>query len=360
MKQLTSKVLAELGLELDTELIPVASDLAPNAPVAQGRATASEMPRSGSLADLLRTAPVFNQIQLEGLAERFPGLQLRRWLSDPFIVLLEAGAVRGSKPFGAHEWLDEGASLVLDSRQGPTFVRLEGSTCVCILGCQEGNIELLEASTPTSSASLDALEKWRAAPIPDVPRPDIRALTAGGRLQNWLLTESEQMASAAWPLRRLCAAGLVARLWSPEDSQELRESLTRALTGSWGPRKATVDWFRALEQGVHHQVESSAMEEADELSQQLPTLQSHALVDPESATRQCLQWLLDRDDLECALFLLRCIETGKSLEGKLAELDRHASEFESLWATLDVSENERLRAVAWQEPDAWWGQLAVA
>ncbi|ATB32747.1 hypothetical protein [Melittangium boletus] len=360
MKQLTSKVIAELGLELDTELTSVAYAPAPNDPVAQGRATASEMSRSGKLAELLRAAPVFNQIQLEGLAERLPGLQLRRWLSDPCIVLVEAGPVRGSKSFGAHEWLDEGASLVLDSRQEPTFVRLEGSTRVCILSCQQGNVELLEAATPTSSAALDALEKWHPTPVPDVPKPDIRALTVGCQVQNWLLAEAEQMASAAWPLRRLCAAGLVARLWSPKDSRKLQESLTHALNPSWGPKKATVDWFRALDQGVRHQAESSAMEEADELGQQFPALQAHVLLNPESATSHCLQWLLNRDDLECALFLLRCTETGESLEGKLAELDRHASEFESLWAMLDVSENERLRAVAWQEPEAWWGQLALA
>jgi hypothetical protein len=239
-------------------------------------------------------------------------------------------------------------------------VRLVGHTYDCVIGCEQGDVELFEPSYPARSTQLTFLADWRPSAPAEVPAPDIHVFISHCAAEPWLVTEATHLASASWPLSRLAAAGLVARLWSPPECQDVEKALERILLKQAGPAKAATQWFRVLGSQVHQEAESSAALEADALGERLPELQESVLEDPQAASQRCLQWLHERDDLECVLFLLQRTNAGELLQARLAELDGLAQRYASLWSHAEVNENERLQAVSWQEPDAWWGQLALA
>lgn len=357
MKKLAEKVLADLGLPSNSELVSVTRVPPPKHFVAQGLAVVPAPEAGMSLAQILSASAIYSQVHLEQLGERVPDAQVKRWDRDPRVVIVEGSFDPLPALSGTYEWLDPGSSLALDSRQAPVFLRWKGRSAEWIIGCEKGEIELLE---PSRSAAFHALATSPSAPLPEVPVPDLRSMLGGCKAESWLLGTTERMAQASSPLCRIAAVGLLARLWFPETSEELSAATEQVLSEQGGPAESAACWFLGLDAALRREVEHSAVDEAEELGQQLPELQSSALADPEAATRQCLQWLHGRDDLKSVLFLCQRTNAGESLHEKLEELDRHASTFKALWSWLDVTDDERLRAVSWQEPDAWWGQLAVA
>jgi hypothetical protein len=357
MKKLAPEVLADLGLQPDAELTPVHKVSVPKRSVAQGLATAAPVAPTPNLSALLSGNWSFTDLELAPLHKHVPDVLVRYWDPDPRIVLLECKALQSKGLSGKHEWLEEGSSLALDSRESPAFVRLAGQLYDCVLSCEQGEVELLK---PAPVRSVQQLADWRPAEPAEVPAPDIHVFLSHCAAESWLVTEATRLASASWSLSRLAAAGLVARLWSPPERQDVEKAMERLLAEQAGPAEAATQWFRVLGSRVQQEAESSASVEADALGERLPELQESVLEEPQAASQRCLQWLHERDNLECVLFLLQRTNAGEQLQERLAELDDLAQRHVSLWSLAEVTEDMRLQAVSWQEPDAWWGQLALA
>jgi hypothetical protein len=68
----------------------------------------------------------------------------------------------------------------------------------------------------------------------------------------------------------------------------------------------------------------------------------------------------ERDDLESVAFVLGVAGGGTVLREVLDEVDREVANRLLGYTLLTVlGDDDRLAAVAWQEPDAWWGALAI-
>jgi len=115
----------------------------------------------------------------------------------------------------------------------------------------------------------------------------------------------------------------------------------------------------ALPPGAHDEAVTSALLRIDSLMDDLPELRSRVAADPVMAAPLALDWLRRRDDLESILFLARGTGAAPVLEDALKTLDECAAAEHSIWFFLPPFDDERLRAVAAAEPDAWWGDLAV-
>ena len=101
-----------------------------------------------------------------------------------------------------------------------------------------------------------------------------------------------------------------------------------------------------------------ALLRVDDLADALEDLSRSVTDDPEKARPRLIHWLHERDDLACLSFLARGNVADDVLSVALDRLDETACSHHSMWSFVTGFEDERLRAVASGDLDAWWGQLA--
>ncbi|MFN7146414.1 MAG: hypothetical protein ACK4YP_21755, partial [Myxococcota bacterium] len=126
------------------------------------------------------------------------------------------------------------------------------------------------------------------------------------------------------------------------------------------PRERVRAWLAAQPEGALAALEIRAVERAWSLAERIQALD--ALPD-DARGAEVLALVRDRDDLQSVRLVLRLGGGGARLAEALQRLDRVAAEHMSaladhLPALDDDPETDRWRAVAWQEPDAWWTGLA--
>jgi hypothetical protein len=80
----------------------------------------------------------------------------------------------------------------------------------------------------------------------------------------------------------------------------------------------------------------------------------------ENLRRRVLALARRRDNLESVAFVLAAGERGGPLADALEAVDEEAGHrFAVLAAVGCFPDDDRLAAVSWQEPDAWWGVLGM-
>ena len=137
------------------------------------------------------------------------------------------------------------------------------------------------------------------------------------------------------------------------------EYFEEAIEGQ-SPSAAARGWYQQLDKGIQCAAEDEACDLADDLRPALHELTALASApDGERFLRAALRWVLVRDDLECFAFLLGRKRRGTKIQDSLERLDREAANHLSIFSGLDLCKDPRLRTVSWQEPDQWWGRLAL-
>jgi hypothetical protein len=199
------------------------------------------------------------------------------------------------------------------------------------------------------------LSKWVPSAAIEVLAPDLGSLTGALGCPDWLDREFKAMAVAGASFGTAAAVGLVGRLWSAS-TPAANLKATPEIMRAGGPAKRARQWFEKLPPRVRQALDESAKERAQDLLDQLPGLTAALAKDEGMARPLGLAWLRRRDDLEAIAFLSR----SSDLRQLLSSVDRAGVCENTLWGVLGpFGDDDRLRAVSWQEPESWWGNLAV-
>jgi hypothetical protein len=173
--------------------------------------------------------------------------------------------------------------------------------------------------------------------------------------QGWLIAEARRLAASPSLVSCAAAAGLVGRLWSPPEAARVRDAVMPQLLAGDGPRARSRTWGRALGEAERAGIEGGGIVRALSLERELRPLRRLVAARLADAGDLALSWLHARDDLACVADVLPECD---ALRGALADLDRAATALLSTWSLVPgLSRDERLRAVSWQDPEAWWGSL---
>jgi hypothetical protein len=198
---------------------------------------------------------------------------------------------------------------------------------------------------------------------------DITTFVEQGLIQNWIreIVEESQRQTSVIP--EVISAGVVARLWSPLDHAGKLAEVERQILENQGPRVAAVEWFRgiAADPETLDQIVSFIDGKAHYLAGHLQPLKQALGEEWKDAQGAALNWLHERDDLESIRFLLDSVRQGDDLllvHVCLQALDRDAlsanSPCHDMWALVEgLDKDARLLDVSWQEPESWWGELAI-
>lgn len=350
----TPDILEALGYPRDTLVIEQAVVPAPLLSSGHGF---SSGPSSGLphtlLSTLTRDRPMYSDVENPSFRDRIPEARIRRWDHDPAVILIElraGGYLGGPNTLAIDEY-----TLLLDSRRHPAFARITGSRGEVLVGCDGGAVAAFDVEEPLSPG----MEKLRAGtllPLLELRVPEIE--TWGAAMPGWLSVAYSKLQEIGTPLSQVAAAGLVARLWTPPAGGDWKAALGLSLSGQ-GPAARVHDWARSLDAQVLDRVELLAIYQADALRSELEEL-SHAIAaDPVGAMEDARDWVIRRDDLESICQMLRAGGQARDLGQALSSLDRDAEAHHTIWSALERPlETERLSAVAWQEPEHWWGALA--
>jgi hypothetical protein len=169
----------------------------------------------------------------------------------------------------------------------------------------------------------------------------------------WLEQEFAALVKTKAPMAVVAGVGLVGRLWMPQR----RPADAEALLALGGTSRRARTWYAALEPATRARLEAGAIDAAHILHDDLKALPEALLETDDGARTMALGWVFRRDDLESLAFL----GGTAALAAALAALDREALVHATVWSTLGAfPESERLGAVSWQEPEAWWGALALS
>lgn len=207
-------------------------------------------------------------------------------------------------------------------------------------------------------AAIRELERWTP---PRSPRLDVDVLAqmlGDASCEAWLRRQVEILGAVPSPADRVAAAGLLGRLWMPTTGAE------RALfaeAGAEGPGDRVRAWAERLERPMLEYVARTAARRAEELTAELGTLETTARLRPGAVGKVAARVVHARDDLESISYVIRLAGGSRSeeLDSALRAFDDEAADHLSVFAFADgLAEDERIRAVSWQDPNAWWGGLA--
>lgn len=227
--------------------------------------------------------------------------------------------------------------LVLDARAGPASAYVADDGHEYLVTVSETEIDVVEIVRGEAEA-------W-SPPERDVGVPPAFAeLVAGWTVPDWLAARVDALSASGRPLDRIAAPATAARLWSAhgEEARKARADLSSTPAG----RLRT--WALAWDPAAAKALGELAAVELAALAEDLEWL------DDATARRIVSR----RDALESVRFALSLNRSAGPLTSLLHAFDREAvaavSEFPPRDAFADL---EWLRAVAWQDPDAWWGCL---
>lgn len=354
MNGLTPEELDILGLARDTELEPME-----RIAISGGLKAISD----SSLPELPSTQPRWDELlahDTEQIPHAFESLKpilrdwmLSRWRKDARVLLLEAkNASTELHLAGASSWISHGIAL-LDARERPAYIHGLWNHVAWVLRLSpEELILFVETQMPVGPNQA-------AARPPDLPTPDIDTFIGQTAVQPWLRSLAKTLASSSRPFRRVAAAGVLARLWAAPDKAGREQNRKWLDAGNLNPTSTTLRWFSELGLERWESIESSALYEWHELENSFEELIETALEDPDSLETCGRTWLHRRDDLESVLFLLLRVDAGTALARGIAKFDERASRHRELWRLMDLRDDERLRAVSWQHPGDWWGELVL-
>lgn len=287
---------------------------APRMDVARGFAV------TGDAEELLRRFEEEPHTEPVSLGEHVESVRVLRWRLDPAVaevsapelLVLEGSVAR--TPAG---------SVLVDSRQAEVLLRFR----------ERGR--RLELSFRRGDVSLFAVGLLRS----DLPAFEPRVAFAGGELSAWLLEHMRELEHDEGALGVVAAAGALVRFAGPHPDDDPSTGPPVSVRGARA-------WARSLDDAAWDTLEASALEHARDLDTRLPTDDGLPLA-------------LSRDLLASVSTAMRLAGRGGALRELLRETDRKAQvALTRLTEETPTTDDPRLRAVAWGEPEAWWGALA--
>lgn len=326
-----------LGLDADAAIETLVEDAAPaGASLGFVQAAAAE-PDDATILAALGDLDLVDST----LCERSDALQARWWRGRPGVMVLDvAGEVTDLA--GDARPLSDGR-VVLGWSGAPGAARLE-------LATGERWIVFARAGRAQLGVSPDRpLPAWLAAGraatvVPPLPALKIEALRAFEASPPWLRALARELVARGDATSIVAAVGSLARLHVPSSTEDPTHA-TREL----------VAWCEQLGEARRDPLETSALDECAALCDALDALD---LDDGDQLSLQAAMLVRRRDELASVDWVLGVAGGRERLSVALGALDDRAEDrLGHLVGVLPL--DPRVKAVAWREPDAWWGALAV-
>jgi hypothetical protein len=296
-----------------------------------------------------------SQVPLQGMVPR--GLGVRRCKADPALFLV-AHRKLGLRTFGpAHRLGGEGT--VLDARVGIAAIR------PAVVPRAAGVVLLFEGAALFLLEWTDAAGQGPWGPVAHAGRPPpsrsvVDRILAQDSCEDWLGAQARRLADSPHALERAAAVGLVGRLWMPSRDSDRRSVVEALMGGAEHPPGRARGLAAGLDSGAWAELEQSAVRAASRLRAAVGRFPDAEFGAAEGVPMQLRRLAHERDDLESVAFVLGVAGGGTVLREVLDEVDREVANRLLGYTLLTVlGDDDRLAAVAWQEPDAWWGALAI-
>jgi hypothetical protein len=207
--------------------------------------------------------------------------------------------------------------------------------------------------------------------LPEIPPLDVEALLEGLAPEPWLTAKLRQLATSPHGPDRVVAVGLCLRLYHPATAAAREAEISRLRAGMESLVKTRAcEWLGRLSaEAVEYLEEVVRCREGDLLDVFDDVRRLTIDLTAESIDLVIVMFVSNRDDVESLAAALRLAKPGwQGLGGGLSDLDRQLTTPDAEWRRLfaralvspeEIYLKERLKAVSWQEPEAWWGQLVL-
>ena len=290
--------------------------------------------------------------------ECLPAGYVMRWQPDPRVIFVSAPTpptVLVGSP-----WLHEGVTLELDSSRERFVLLFRRDSEDVVLDIDEGEIRE-HRKTRAGTSKLDDLPPPASVPQLTLLRPDLDALGDSG-LPSWLLARAREQVGTGEDGPAV-AVGLIVRLGHPETAVAKAAELERLRAGLPPSRTAwALAWLQEIPPTHLDALEARARIGAVRLLAALDGLNDLLARTPAAGRALAEDVLLSRDRAESVARVLALVRRDKPLRVVLVSLDRRGAALgtalgEGLTGSHEL-DGDWLDAVAWQEPDAWWGALA--
>jgi len=289
---------------------------APRTDVARGFAV------SGEAEDLLRRFEAEPHTESVDLGEHAHGLRVHRWRLDPAVAEVSAKEITGIDGASART---PAGSYLLDSRRNEVLLRFRDRG-------QRLELSLLGGRVAVFSLGL------RRSDLPTF-EPLVAAL--GVAPSDWLREHLLDLEATDDGVAAVASAGALIRFFGPhpDDSPALGPPVVVR-----GARA----WARSIRPEIWDRLEDNVVDRVKELHENL-----------RSEGADVLDLARQRDMLQSFATTIRLVGRGERVRDELSTLDRWAlTDLTRLTEACGSSDDPCLRAVAWSEPEAWWGTLA--
>jgi hypothetical protein len=257
------------------------------------------------------------------------------WGRDPRILLVHTDnptvTVRGED--AARMVRLSPQEVLVDARQGPFHL--------CLAVGESRQVLVLSADR------VRVLSPEGAAPVAVAP-PSEEAVFAGLAPPSWLRETVSRHLVAGTPWDAAVAWGLAVRLAPPTPGTSVFDLLDAP------PADADALAWLGAHPGTRARVAADFVQRVDQLLATLPAVEEAVVGDAPEAPEVLRDWLHRRDDLASVYRLLARSGDDATARAALERLDRAVSVRQTLFAMLPPLDDDRLSAVSWHEPDAWW------
>lgn len=338
---------ALLGLTADMTLELLSEHLRPAEAVGDGKPSFAHDP--GESVD--KYPPVFTPVDLPWPAP----VGQADYARDLFVTEMDRDVAVVT---GSWQVLD-GALVEVDSRVRAVLVhRDDGGERV--LELLDGSARVMRIAGAARRSPLDALSWPLPTPArPELPVPDLSGLTNLDEVEPWLASAVAAGCSSESSEARGAAVGLLLRLFHPASGEGVERRLARIKRGEVTVERRWAEaWAEGVSEAAWTALDDDAEVEVGRITDLVDGFTTLFCDHREGATAVGVALFTARDELQSLLHVLRLGGRGEALASSLRALDRevgtHLTALEAALqgATLDF---DRLAAVSWQEPEAWWG-----
>lgn len=197
--------------------------------------------------------------------------------------------------------------------------------------------------------------------------PTLSELLDNQDCPQWLKTTWVEYSSSPSLFDRCCGVALVGRLWSNPNKTQI--DIDQLINSKANPRARARIFAKSLSKDSLDEILSVARTRANALIDRCEHFFPHNTIQPKVClTTNCLttngyfhnahltlvEILHERDDLECAFFLLKSSPLEYYMKLIVSIFDPQILHYVAATLRSAHLDDERLGQVFWQEPNAWW------